>query len=212
MSFDITGKGMLNHRRLWPSASAIAYRTLELEIPEETGVSVSVPEFMENDKPLEERAKPDTVRSKDDEAIFDVSYNCLALFERIQPAEDESYSEVGSDLDGLTLYESPREPELEASAATYALPSSDQTQPVNLGALRNSFAIWVDFTGALSLKESSLDARLRGFTEISLMVVELLDMVYRNLLRRESNFSSSESPLSIYISRWLLHLALHICH
>jgi hypothetical protein len=178
----------------------MACRKPEPEILEETAVPFSVPEFMENDKRVKEQAELDTVQSKDNEAIFDASYNCLTLFERIQQAEDESYSEVGIDIDNLTLHESPLELGIEASAATYTFPSSDKTQPVNLAALRNSFAIWVDFTGALSLKESSLDTRLRGFTEISSMVVDLLDMVYRNLQRRKSNFSSLESSLSINVS------------
>lgn len=51
--------------------------------------------------------------------------------------------------------------------------------------LRNSFNLWVDHTGALSSRESSLDARLQGFSDISSMFVELLEMILRNLRRRE---------------------------
>jgi hypothetical protein len=51
--------------------------------------------------------------------------------------------------------------------------------------LRNSFILWANYTGALSPRESSLDARLQGLPDISSMFVELLEMILRNLRRRE---------------------------
>jgi hypothetical protein len=157
----------------------------EPTILEKTMDPVGAPESIGSGTPVKEKAEPDNIQSKDDEAIFDASHNCIKLFEHIQSAEHENHSGVRINTDNFTLHESPPELEFKASAATHTSPSGSQTRPSNFTALRNSFALWIDSTGALSLKGLSLDARLRGFTEISSITVELLDMISRNLQRRE---------------------------
>lgn len=105
----------------------------------------------------------------EDTAIFDIAYECFSMFERIRTTQDEALtimSFVTGDLSG-------------------AQPTNSSNPKRDFLGLRNSFAFWLDYTGALSLMESSLDARLRGLADISSMVVELLDMVLRNLRRRE---------------------------
>ncbi|EXA53638.1 hypothetical protein FOVG_01376 [Fusarium oxysporum f. sp. pisi HDV247] len=99
-------------------------------------------------------------------AIFDIAHQCLDSFEQIAAKQDESI---------LTLpFASGDGPECSKSRS----PSSRDF----LG-LRNSFSFWVDYTGALSLMDSSLDTRLRGLTDIFCMVMELLEMILRNLQR-----------------------------
>lgn len=51
--------------------------------------------------------------------------------------------------------------------------------------LRNSFSLWIDYTGALSFMGASLDARLTGAEHISSMIIDLLEMMLRNLQRSE---------------------------
>lgn len=99
-------------------------------------------------------------------AIFDVTYQCLVSFDQIKTRHDESL--------------------LSRSIALIDAPSTSDNQKRSscdfLG-LRNSFLFWIDYTGALSLMDSSLDARLRGLADISAMVIELLEMILRNLHR-----------------------------
>lgn len=48
--------------------------------------------------------------------------------------------------------------------------------------LRNSFTLWVNFTGALAPDvDSRLDKRLQDHDDVKGMVVELLQMLFRNL-------------------------------
>lgn len=89
-------------------------------------------------------------------AIFDTTYSCLSSFDQLTPIYGEST--VARSIDT-------------------ARDASDF-----LG-LRNSFSLWIDYTGALSLMDSSLDARLSDLLDISSMVIELLEMILRNLGR-----------------------------
>ncbi|KAL5090449.1 hypothetical protein Trisim1_004349 [Trichoderma cf. simile WF8] len=65
--------------------------------------------------------------------------------------------------------------------------------------LRNSFAFWADYTGALAPVQASLDYRLQNHDQVKEMVIELLEMVERNLCRLEQShekdprFSNTES-------------------
>ena len=102
-------------------------------------------------------------------AIYDVANECLSFFEHISTTQSKALTTEQFLVDDPT--------------------SEPSTNPSNrtrdfLG-LRHSFAFWVDYTGALSLMESSLDARLQGLADVSSMVIELLDMVLRNLQRRK---------------------------
>ncbi|OPB42085.1 hypothetical protein A0O28_0032020 [Trichoderma guizhouense] len=64
--------------------------------------------------------------------------------------------------------------------------------PRDIRGLHNSFAFWVDYTGTLAPIQASLDYRLQGHDQIKGMVIELLELVERNLCRLEQN--SNENP------------------
>jgi hypothetical protein len=68
--------------------------------------------------------------------------------------------------------------------AECSLAPSDESF-LDIRGLRNNFAFWIDYTGALADIGASLDDRLQGHDEIKEMVIELLQMVDRNLSRRE---------------------------
>jgi hypothetical protein len=100
--------------------------------------------------------------------IFDIAHECLSCFEQVATKQDDSLL-TRSFVPG---YGTDRYKERNKS-------------PRDFLGLLNSFSFWTDYTGALSLMESSLDSRLRGLEDISSMVIELLDMVLRNLHHRE---------------------------
>jgi hypothetical protein len=101
-------------------------------------------------------------------AIFDITHACLQSFDQV--VADYDASQLTQPLvlfDGTTIG------------------SSRKLSTCDFLGLRNSFLFWIDYTGALSLMSSSLDARLQGLEDISAMVVELLEMMLRNLHRGE---------------------------
>lgn len=89
-----------------------------------------------------------------DTALYDLTDRCYTAFERL--VEAGGGPEPSSD---------------ESSSAT----------PHDLAGLKNSFSFWVDYTGALAPVGASLDDRLVGYEEVKEMVVELLEMVERNI-------------------------------
>ncbi|KAF2963178.1 hypothetical protein GQX73_g10398 [Xylaria multiplex] len=93
-----------------------------------------------------------------DTALYDLTDKCYDAFERLVDAD--SSGELHDD-------ESP-------SAA-----------PRDLLGLKNSFAFWVDYVGALAPVGASLDDRLAGNVEIKEMIIELLEMVERNIHQLE---------------------------
>lgn len=98
-----------------------------------------------------------------DNAIYDVTEACSDILERLILAID-----VGALPEKLSLT---------SDASAY----SEDEPTTHIRSLRNNFAFWIDYTGALAPIEASLDARLHGHDEIKQMVVELLEMVERNL-------------------------------
>ncbi|SPN98625.1 uncharacterized protein DNG_01670 [Cephalotrichum gorgonifer] len=110
-------------------------------------------------------------------AIFDIAHQCLASFDRIV--------ETGQDGPLLTR---------RFGLGNGTGRSGGKPQSCDFLGLRYSFLYWVDYTGALSLIDSSLDARLRGLAEISSMVIELLEMVLRNLRRLDGK--PGDPPIS----------------
>lgn len=96
--------------------------------------------------------------------IFDIAHECLDSFDRVVAENDEAL---------LTRSFAP--------VNTGSIPDSRRRSSFDFLGLRNSFLFWADYTGALSLMNSSLDARLSGFTDVSDMVAELLEMILRNL-------------------------------
>lgn len=113
-------------------------------------------------------------------AIFDIAHQCLDSFNRIATNQDES---------SLARLFVPDD-------GTDSSRSRSHSSRDFLG-LRNSFSLWIDYTGALSLMDSSLDTRLRGLPDISSLVIELLEMVLRNLQRREFYVSLDSSALHL---------------
>ncbi|KAL3952899.1 hypothetical protein ACCO45_012842 [Purpureocillium lilacinum] len=107
--------------------------------------------------------------------IFDIAHECLDSFDRVVAENDEAL---------LTRSFAP--------VNTGSIPDSRRRSSFDFLGLRNSFLFWADYTGALSLMNSSLDARLSGFTDVSDMVAELLEMILRNLhqVGRKSDDSS----------------------
>jgi len=104
--------------------------------------------------------------------IFEITLRCLTIFDKLASRQDEWILihpfALGGDTNG----------------------SKSKGKSRDFLGLRNSFSFWIDYTGALSLMDSSLDVRLLGLTDISSMVIELLDMVERNLQRRKFNIST----------------------
>ena len=114
-------------------------------------------------------------------AIFDITHQCLDSFDGIVAQHGESDDSI------LTRSFVPGE---------VATSEGQQRSSCDFLGLRNSFLFWIDYTGALSLMNSSLDARLGGLADISAMVIELLEMILRNLQRRELDFMN---PSTIYL-------------
>ncbi|KAF4432614.1 TPR domain-containing [Fusarium acutatum] len=101
---------------------------------------------------------PPTDAGSDTSIVFDAAGNCQILFDDVQKA-----------------FEHDHQPSDDAI--------SDKEGVKRLSGLRSSFYHWIEYTGARSSPESSLDTRLQGFDEVTSMVLELLDMVARNLQR-----------------------------
>ena len=99
--------------------------------------------------------------------IFDIAHQCLAAFNRAVAEHDESL--------------------LEHRVALGDAPEISDKQKQNRSSadflgIHNGFLHWIGHSGALSL-DSSLDAKLHGLSDVSAMVIELLEMVLRNLHR-----------------------------
>lgn len=98
-------------------------------------------------------------------AIFDLTHSCLELFDWVKAKHD-------------------------STLLKHLIPLCDddvhrKAPPCDFLGIRTSFLFWIDYTGALSLIESSLDARLEGLNDISTVVLELLETILRSLQRRE---------------------------
>lgn len=101
--------------------------------------------------------------------IFDITHACVESFDRVVAEYDESF---------LTQPFAPDD----ATATT----SSRRRSTYGFLGLRDRFWLfWIDYNGALSLMSSSPDARSQGLTDMSDMVMELLEMILRNLHRSE---------------------------
>lgn len=98
-------------------------------------------------------------------AIYDVTEVCSDIFERLISAVDRDSLPKGTSITSDTSE------------------SSYEEQTRNISSLRNSLAFWIDYTGALAPVGASLDDRLHEHGGVQEMVVELLEMVERNLRR-----------------------------
>ncbi|KAI0537277.1 hypothetical protein GGR58DRAFT_472437 [Xylaria digitata] len=117
-----------------------------------------------------------------DTALYDLTDKCYDAFERL--VEADSSSELRDD-------------------------ESPGAAPRDLLGLKNSFAFWVDYVGALAPVSASLDDRLAGSVEIKEMIIELLEMVERNihqleqteLLRKGPEWNQSLSSIGAALDR-----------
>ncbi|KAH7218857.1 hypothetical protein DER44DRAFT_739024 [Fusarium oxysporum] len=116
-------------------------------------------------------------------AIYDVANACFDVLERLVSAVDADSS--------------PEQALLTSDSA-----SADES-PYDIRGLRNSFAFWIDYTGALASAGASLDDRLHGHDEIKEMVVELLEMIERNLRRLEQKRDENTPFPNAESQRWL---------
>ncbi|KAH8177980.1 ankyrin repeats (3 copies) domain-containing protein [Sarocladium implicatum] len=132
--------------------------------------------------------------------LFDITHSCLEYFDRAVAKHDSAlltHIICRSSEDGVQKSRS----------------STQSSPPCDFLGIRNSFLFWIDYTGALSLVDSSLDARLQGLSDISAVVMELLEMVLRSL-RRLDTIPESTTPqvtsdedaethsASPYLARW----------
>ena len=111
---------------------------------------------------------------EDDCQIYDVIIECSNLFQDIEATARGSVGDCTvaladhPDLGNLT-------------------DSIHNDEPISVrdyvARLNRSLEHWSDYTGALALPQASLDSRLRDHHEIKGMVLELLDMITRNLSR-----------------------------
>ena len=110
----------------------------------------------------------------------------------------QSFDQIVADYDGSLLTQ--RLVPFDGTASG----SSQNPATFDFLGLRNTFLIWVEDTRALSFMDSSLDARLQGHKDISAMVIELCEMILRNLRRvdRKSNSPSivPPSPMKLHVS------------
>ncbi|KAJ2981442.1 hypothetical protein NUW58_g6688 [Xylaria curta] len=124
---------------------------------------------------LEGPMAPKVPRALEEMAIYDLTNKCYDAFERLVDAEL---------IRGLHNDDN--------SGAT----------PHDLPGLKNSFAFWVDHTGALAPIGASLDDRLADYVDIKEMVIQLLEMVKRNIDQRVSEVERVGVDMSWKSSDW----------
>ena len=112
--------------------------------------------------------KQDEERQKASTVIYDITNACFDTFEDLVLSADAD-SSLGQEQEQALVSDAPSSEELSR----------------DIRGLRNGFAFWIDYTGALAPVGASLDDRLHSHDDIQEMVVELLEMVEKNLGRRE---------------------------
>ncbi|KAH0490212.1 hypothetical protein TgHK011_001692 [Trichoderma gracile] len=100
----------------------------------------------------------------DDNGIYSVVIECSSLFETI------------SLQDGDDANDEPR-----SMATTHIRHGHDSASRAKVKQLGRSFDLWINYTGALASIDRSLDSRLKDHADIKEMVLDLLEMLQRNL-------------------------------
>ncbi|KFY32262.1 hypothetical protein V493_00366 [Pseudogymnoascus sp. VKM F-4281 (FW-2241)] len=134
---------------------------------------------LQTEKQDEEHQKASTV-------IYDITNACFDTFE-----------DLVSSADAHSFLEQEQEQILSSDA-----PSSEEP-PHDIRGLRNSFAFWIDYTGALAPVGASLDDRLHSNNDIQEMIVELLEMVEKNLSRLQRNRDENRTFPNADSQHWL---------
>lgn len=97
-----------------------------------------------------------------DGTIYDITNDCLDSFDYLVSSTAGHLSE---------------------ELAFIAIDVTESGGPIHdVNGLRNDLSFWIDYTGALAHPGASLDDRLHGHDRIKGMVIELLQMVARNLI------------------------------
>ncbi|KAH6714760.1 hypothetical protein BKA61DRAFT_362892 [Leptodontidium sp. MPI-SDFR-AT-0119] len=130
--------------------------------------------------------KQDEEHQKASTVIYDITNACFDAFEDLVLSADADSS---------------LEQEQEQALVSDA-PSSEEP-PRDIRGLRNSFAFWIDYTGALAPVGASLDDRLHSHDDIQEMVVELLEMVEKNLGRLQRNRDENATFPNADSQHWL---------
>ncbi|UKZ52305.1 hypothetical protein TrVGV298_006080 [Trichoderma virens] len=113
--------------------------------------------------------------SSDGNEIYDIVIECSNLFETIILFENGDHS--GN----------------QPADASHLQPGkNDTTRRTRIGQLGRSFDLWINYTGALASIDRSLDNRLRDHSDIKEMVMDLLEMLHRNLCYISSGNISKE--------------------
>ncbi|KFY82289.1 hypothetical protein V498_08627, partial [Pseudogymnoascus sp. VKM F-4517 (FW-2822)] len=130
--------------------------------------------------------RQDEKHQKASTVIYDITNVCLDTFEELVLSADAHY-----------FWDQEQEHSLLSDA-----PSSEEP-PHDITGLRNSFAFWIDYTGALAPDRASLDDRLHSNDDIQEMTVELLEMVEKNLSRLQQNMDENGTFLNADSQHWL---------
>lgn len=112
--------------------------------------------------------KQDERHQRGGTVIYDITNACFDTFEDLVSSAD-AHSFLKQEQEQILWSDAP----------------SPEEPPHDIRGLRNSFAFWIDYTGALAPVGASLDDRLHSNNDIQEMIVELLEMVEKNLSRRE---------------------------
>lgn len=113
--------------------------------------------------------------------ISDAAHKCLFYFNKVMVQHDDTTLTY-------VLYPS------DAVAAS----SNQNHHPYDFLGLRESFLLWTNCTGALTIILLPLDARLRDFPGMSAIITELLIKVSSNLRRGEFVFLFSFQCYDIF--------------
>ncbi|KFY79386.1 hypothetical protein V498_08945, partial [Pseudogymnoascus sp. VKM F-4517 (FW-2822)] len=109
----------------------------------------------------------------------------------------DTFEDLVSSVDAHSFLKQEQEQILWSNA-----PSSEEP-PHDIRGLRNSFAFWIDYTGALAPVGASLDDRLHSNNDIQEMIVELLEMVEKNLSRLQRNRDENGTFPNADSQHWL---------
>jgi hypothetical protein len=179
----------------------------EVRAETELGANVEAPASHAREGSVVARDEATDEGDDSDTQIYDVVIECLNLF------QETGAMAQGSVGDRILI----PVPQDDLGKVTEGV---NEYEPISVrdcvARLSGSFGHWSDYTGALTLPQTSLDNRLQDHREIKMMIIELLDMIARNLNRSQcpnhqygrphndlTNFQrkSSRIPISLGLMR-----------
>jgi hypothetical protein len=105
--------------------------------------------------------------------------NCLGILSSTNVKTAESHGQphqTGPENDQDTT-----DPKTTSGSQTKYVGRDEDERKGEMEVIRRDFELWINYTGALAAVGRSLDDRLDGYTDIKDMVLELLQMLARNL-------------------------------